>query len=206
MNRKTITAALAASLLLSGAAFGETVFTLDPVGGAISGYAGQTDLGWGFTFFNDTDFALITSSDYVTGTDLGTFTDYISSDQFVLAGLAPESTSISQTFDSGLLTGVGQFVIDGSAPVGAHSDGEIRITYDLYSLSPNDPSFDPDADLVSSGNVITALASIDVLAAPVTSTPEPGAFWLSLAGLACAASLSLFRKRCADSTRGVSRP
>jgi hypothetical protein len=59
--------------------------TLNPVGGAIFGTPGAT-IGWGFTVFNATGYMVITSSDYVSGTPLGVYSDYISTYQFMVIG------------------------------------------------------------------------------------------------------------------------
>ena len=62
---------------------------------------------------------------------LGTYTDFVGL-QFLVIGPPPENTSISQSFDSGLMTGIGSFAIDPTAS-GAVS-GLIVVTYDLYSV------------------------------------------------------------------------
>ena len=86
--------------------------TLDPVGGALTGSPGQT-VGWGFILENTTtNYLLVTSADYVTVTPLGTFTDYISAFNFIVVGPSPESSSVTQAFDSGALAGVGAYQID----------------------------------------------------------------------------------------------
>ncbi len=67
---KIIRAILIATLFtftLNGFALADTAPTLalDPVGGAITGVAGST-VGWGFTLTNlGSDFAVITSSDFL---------------------------------------------------------------------------------------------------------------------------------------------
>jgi hypothetical protein len=155
--------------------------TLDPPGGAISGAAGTT-VGWGFTLTNlGTDFAVVTGSDFCVGPPvspcsnaLGTYTDFIGL-QFIVAGPPPENSSITQTFDNGLMTGVGSFAINPGATGSVL--GEIVLTYDLFSVSPNDPTFDPTADAVSNGNFLTTPASVTV------TTPEPGSLLLLASGL-----------------------
>ena len=152
------------------------VFTLDPVGGALSGSPGQT-VGWGFTlFYGGPDYVVVTSSDYVTNTPLGTYTDIMSSQFYQVIGPLPdESPTWTLQFDSkGLTTGVGFYTISGSALPVTQSTGVIQLTYDLYSVSPHDLSFNPDTDTISSGNPISAPASIDVTG-PVVATPEPPA-------------------------------
>ena len=192
MNKTLICGLLAGCLLLTSAARATTILTLDPAGGAISGLAGTT-VGWGFTFTNDTDYAVITGTQFCDTSssplpnicaslapNLGTYTDFAGL-QFLVAGPSPESTTVSQTFDNSLLTGIGSFAIDPGAS--GTVSGIIVLTYDLYSVSPNDPAFNPD-DVISGGNYLTANASVTV--APVTSVPEPGSFGLLGAGLLAA--------------------
>lgn len=154
----------------------DITFSLTPVGGALSAAPGQTD-GWGFTFANaGADYAIVTSATYLDdptqGSVVGTFSDFISQFQFVIAG--PGSSVISQAFSLNAQQGTGSFLVDPFATVGAHSGGVIQLTYDQYTLSPFDPNFDPAADLEFSGQIISAPASIDVIA-PVAQAvvPEP---------------------------------
>jgi hypothetical protein len=164
---------------------GLPTLTLDPLGGAITGAAGST-VGWGFTLTNvGTDFAVVTSSDFCVGTitspctnSLGTYTDF-AGPQFLVVGLSPESTSITQAFNDGLMTGMGSFLINPAA-TGSVS-GEIVLTYDLYTVDPNSASFDPLIDTVSVGNDLTSAASVTVA---TKSTPEPGSLLLLAIGIA----------------------
>ena len=90
------------------------------------------------------------------------------------------------------MTGVGEFDIDPGATVGAEWDGVIDLTYDLFSVDPNSMTFDPDADTISTGNVKSEDASIDIVASTSTPEPTPGI----LTGLFCLA-LYLIRARAA---------
>jgi len=179
---------LAGCLILAPAAQ-STTLTLDPTDGALTGLPGTT-VGWGFTFTNDADFAVITGTEFCTSasSDLpagclladpsfGTYTDFAGS-QFLVIGPSPETSPITQPFDNIGMTGMGSFAIDPSAS-GAVT-GDIVVTYDLYSLSPNDPDFTLD-DEISGGNVLIAPASIT--AGAPTATPEPGLLPLLAAGL-----------------------
>ena len=159
--------------------------TLNPLGGAISGAAGST-VGWGFTLTNlGVDFAVVTGSDFCVGVitspcsnSLGTYTDF-AGPQFLVFGPSPESSSITQAFNNGLMTGIGSFLIN-SAATGSVS-GEIVLTYDLYNVDPNALNFNPLADAVSLGNSLTSAASVTVA---TSSTPEPGSLLLVAVGIA----------------------
>ena len=198
MSRSFVLGFLAGYLLLATAAQASTVFTLDPEGGAITGAPGTT-VGWGFSFTNDADYAVMTgsllcdasSSSLPLGClpltpNLGTYTDFLGS-QFIVVGPSPESPTVAQAFDNSLLTGMGSFTIDPSASGTANAT--MVLLYDLYSMSPNDPAFTPDSEL-SGGNLLTAPASITVQSS--TAVPEPAmlpvAFAAILAGL-------LYRRR-----------
>lgn len=95
-----------------------------------------------------------------------------------------DTTLLVQSFDSTLMTGVGQFVI---APGASGTlSGQILVTYDLFSVSPNNPAFNPDTDLIATDQAFNANASITVV-------PEPATFLLmgsALAGLLVRRKLS----------------
>ena len=166
-----------------------TVLTLSPAGGTVSGTQGAT-VGWGFTITNTTDFLEVTSSAFCAspvsppfciGPALGTYTDIISSESSpVIIGPSPESTSVTQTFNASTPSGVGSFLIAASAANGSIDQGEIVLTYDLFSVSPNSPNFNPNLDTISTDNFLTARAAVGV---NLITTPEPGPFALFAAGL-----------------------
>jgi PEP-CTERM motif len=177
-------------MLAPALAHGAPILALSPPSGALSGLPGAV-LGWGFTISNqDPDYLVVTGANLCTtqvvggvtfcdqfaNPSLGAFTDYIAQFNFIIAGPAPENPIVSQPFDQNLLTGVGSFAIDPGAVPGARFSGEILLTYDLYSRSPNDSHFDAGADFISSGNTLTQAAS-------VTAIPEPTTFLLLAAGL-----------------------
>jgi hypothetical protein len=154
---------------------------------ALTGAAGTT-VGWDFTITNTSDFLLVTSSDFCVrptnspcSNSLGTYTDFIASNQFVVVGPSPESPSVSQSFDPITLSGVGSFFINATANPHDTVIGQIVLTYDLFSVSPNDPGFNPILDTLANGNFLVADASVSV---PVSSaTPEPETGVLLLAAL-----------------------
>jgi hypothetical protein len=187
---------LAKYLLLMGAALcglqAAPILQLIPPGGALTGAPGQL-LGWGFTLVNTSDYLVVTSADYVTATPLGTFTDFISGFNFIVAGPAPASPTVSQPFDLLSFTGIGSYLIDPGAVAGALSTGVIHLTYDLYSVSPNDPSFDPGTDLRFGGLTLDADASVQV-----NLTPEPASWILMAAPLV---GLAIGRRRMSSRAR-----
>jgi hypothetical protein len=189
MNKTLICGLLAGCLHFTPAARADTTLTLSPNNGAITGAPGTT-VGWGFTFTNDSDYAVITGTQFCDSTSsplpaiclplapsLGTYTDFAGL-QFLVAGPSPENTTISQAFDQAAGTGIGSFDIDPGAS--GTASGIIVLTYDLFSVSPNDPAFS-FGDEISGGNYLTAAASVTV--APVAPVPEPGSLLLVSGGL-----------------------
>ena len=69
--------------------------------------------------------------------------------------------------------------------------GQVVLTYDLYSVSTNDPNFDPIADLISKGNQIGTFGEVDVV-------PEPGSLLLLLSAVGVALLPVVFRPGRAD--------
>lgn len=125
------------------------------------------------------------------------FTDFISP-QFVIVG--PGSPVVTQAFDLGLQQGVGSYMSPSLTPVGALLAGSIELTYDLYTVSPNDPSFDAGADLEASGRTVSADASINVVAAP-----EPG-FVVLWATMLAIITIRYGRKPSRSDVREMARP
>jgi hypothetical protein len=182
MKRIRVYGCLAGCLCFAPALQANTVLTLNPPNGAISGAAGTT-IGWGFTFANDTNYAVITGTEFCAtasgplpniclppSPDLGTYTDFAGA-QFLVVGPSPETTSVTQAFDNSLQTGLGSFSINPAA-TGTES-GILVVTYDLYSVSPNDPAFSFVDDFVG-GNYLTAAASVTV--GTTSPVPEPSTF------------------------------
>lgn len=182
---------------ITGAAHGASI-TLIPPGGALTGTPGST-VGWGFSLTNTTDFLQITSSEFCLDSSgvttacqlptIGTYTDFIGPNGPV-AGPPPESPTVTQAFDLGTQQGAGSFTISAAAPVGAQNTGQIVFFYNLYSVSPNDPNFNPVTDTLATDQTLTAAASVTVVGA--TGVPEPATF--GFAGIAIAALVTLRRK------------
>lgn len=179
---------LAAALVIP-AAQAATIFTVTP--STISAAPGST-VGWGFTIFNDSNYLVVTSADFTPASPLGTFTDYIAQFNFIVVGPSPEATSVSQTFDMNALTGVGSYAIAQAAPPGSNITGQIVLSYDLFSRSPNDPNFNPDTDTVSVGNSLFADAQVNV----ISGVPEPASFGLVAVALLIGGMTLSGRKRC----------
>src|SRR5262245_2009420 len=110
--RKTLLFGLLTALFCTGAA-AAPILQLIPASGDIGGAAGAV-VGWGFTLTNTTDFVVVTSSDFVPSSTLGTYTDFIGPN-FIIVGPAPESPVVSQAFNPVALTGIGSFAISAAA-------------------------------------------------------------------------------------------
>jgi PEP-CTERM motif len=187
--RRLLRCGLLLCLLLCLKLRANPILMLNPADGAVSASPGQT-VGWGFTLINDSGYLLVTSADYITSTPIGIFTDFISAFNFIVVGPAPEDPLVTQSFDNVAFTGIGSYQIDPGTPLGALSTGIIRLTYDLYSVSPNDAAFDPGSDLLASGNVLDASASVQAAG----SVPEPSTWLLIGCGLGGVALLRHRRK------------
>lgn len=167
MKKRLVLVLLAALLLATGLQAAPTLW-LDPLNGYVGGMPGDT-VGWGFTIQNDTDYLLVTSA-YLSPnfSAVGWFEDYTLA-QFIVVGPDPESPSVHQDFDPLSLLGLGAFHIDPAAPL-IPVRGTLSVTYNLYSVSPNDPNFDPEGDLITEGGILSARASV--------LTPEPASLLL----------------------------
>ena len=119
---------------------------------------------------------------------MGLFSDYLTN-TFAAIELGPpspgdpnggptDSITLTQTFN-GVDQGFGQFALNPGLSPGMSTSGELLFTYDLYNVSPGNPTFDPGTDSVSFDNFMAAPASITVPAA----VPEPGSMLLLAAGL-----------------------
>jgi hypothetical protein len=192
-------------LCLGGAASlsASPVLTLIPPN--LSGIPGST-VGWGFTIDNDAGYIEITSSQFCLNPvnfplvcpspTTGTYNDIISTppEDIILGppGALDAPSSVTQGFNAVTDMGVGSFQIDPGATPGAVDSGEIVLTYNLSDLNPNNPNYDPNVDLISTGLVLSANASVTV-----NATPEPataGLLAVALAALAGQALLKSFNR------------
>lgn len=191
MKRPEIYKILCAALMFCAASHASAVLSLNPADGALFGASGEV-VGWGFTLTNTTNFLVVDSTDFCPGAPaspcsnpVGTYTDF-AGPQFIVAGPAPENTSVTQSFDNVSQQGTGSFTINDGLPVGTTVSGNIVLTYDLFSVDPNDPNFDPGTDTISTGNLLEAPAS-------VTVAPEPSTFLLF--GASCIVGAAWRRRR-----------
>jgi hypothetical protein len=176
---KTIfTASLVLSLSAS-VALATPMLTIDPLSGSVAGQPGQI-VGWGFTLTSDPSFWIgVTSSFLLTETNpaVGFYTDFIGSEGGPSNGvLAPGSPDWTQTFDDGLLTGLGSYAIDPGASPGDNDSGTLRVLYGVFTDDPNTCgecfNFAGSLDASFSVNVVDPVA------------PEPGTFALLLGAIA----------------------
>ncbi len=166
---------LGSATMASGGSVDNLTLTLSNSGWT-SGLPGTTQ-GWGLTLTNTLNYVVITESEFdptQNGGD-GTYADFIGPN-FVVVGPTNgfgDGPTVSQNFDSLNMMGVGSFAISPSATIGDFVLGNIVLTFDVYSVSPNDPSFDPTVDTLAKSLQLSAGGQVDV-------TPEPGSLLLLL--------------------------
>lgn len=120
---------------------------------------------------------------------VGVFTPIITNN-FVVIGPDDgngEVNPYTQHFDASLGTGIGSYEINSFQSVGDQANGTLVISYSEFSVSPNDPSFNPDTDSLAAGAVLTLSAPVSVIvgdAGPESpAVPEGSTFVLSALGL-----------------------
>lgn len=170
--------ALATGIFLGTLPSGAATISLVPASGIVMGAAGST-VGWGFSINNNANVIVVTSAQFVPASPIGSFSDFIAQFNFIVVGPSPDSTTVAQAFNNSLQTGIGSFAFSSSAPPAASASGQIVLTYDLYSVSPNDVSFDPDLDTISTDNILVANATA-ALPAPIPSLSPWGLALLTL--------------------------
>ena len=176
----TATLVLATSLTVQGAG----TMTLIPASGDLSGTPGTT-VGWGFSLTGDADYYLMFSDiTYSSLAGWGDFAGYLTDlGSFIVA---PGAT-VTHPFDAGLETGVGSFSIHTDAMPGFVTTGIIDATYGIFRISPDNPDFNPDSDIISLDKRFSNPASVTV-----NPVPEPSTFLLLGAGVG---GLAIWRRR-----------
>ncbi|MBV8898037.1 MAG: hypothetical protein JO051_16100 [Acidobacteriaceae bacterium] len=152
--------------------------TLEALPAVVSGQPGVV-VGWGLslTYTAPADWVVLNDSLFTGSTVYGTYKDYVVN-EFVVAGAAPESPTLTIPFSLSSGTGLGEFDINSKVPDVSIS-GNIVVDYSIFSEDPNSPTFDP-ASFVSAGQA----------SAPVTVNivPEPRTFGLMFVAMAVAAA------------------
>ena len=168
MNKLVTT--IAALALIGAPAARAAVLNLSPADQVLPALPGQV-VGWGFSLTNDdpNNYLLVTSVEFQSAINLGVFTDFLGPRPYELA---PNATG-AEAFDLAQQLGIGSFAMALNAPTHTTAYGRILVTYDLYSRSIWDPAFDPDTDLVSPANSVSADAAV----------PEPGTLALLAGGV-----------------------
>jgi len=188
-------AGVLAALWLRPASGAGISFASVPAGGVIDAAAGGFN-GWGFDITDTTDFISLDSTVFnltsVNGVPetgafpIGTYTDLTpnllgpAGGLFVVgSGVFANGTEVIQPFapvggtpNPGQDIGAGEVVLNPGVLLGTDVKGNIVFTYEEWSVSPNDPAFDPDVDLVATGQ--TASVPVEVVA----GVPEPGSIVL----------------------------
>jgi hypothetical protein len=155
--------------------------SLDPTGGILSGYAGDT-VGWGLSMTTTTDYDLYgVGSDFCvsgppfTSPCTNSYTDFIAANGPAVYGAGP--TSLSQGYDPTVPSGFGSLVVPGSNVVG-------ELVFYYYVVPANTIPSSPNPSYVS------VPAEVDVLASPV---PEPAPWSILAIGLG--ALVGIVRRR-----------
>ena len=172
---RNILMASVAALILATPANATPTFSISP--STVAGSPGQT-VGWGFTVTDTSEYVVLDDST-LNGVPpwFGTYTDFTAS-QFVVAGPSPEPTSVTEAFDATTSSGLGSFRVDPVAAIpGTSMGGTLSVDYQLFSVDPNDPNFNPDTDFIGPGTFTT-----DVRVA-VNAVPEPPSWVLFAAAL-----------------------
>ena len=191
MKRITLAILIAAAAAAGAQAATIPTLTLLPVSGNVAGLPG-TVVGWGFTLtFNDpSDWVILTGSAFTGSPVYGTYVDYLSlaTAPLYVAGPAPESSIVQQTWDFSSKLGIGEFDINATAVPGAVIAGNLIVHYSVFSQDPNDPNFNPDTSTVVADATLSAAAQVDV-------APEPSSLLLMLGGVLLSFALTGWRHR-----------
>lgn len=182
------------ALAVAPASADVVVFTLDPLDGALYGQPGQA-LGWGLTIQNDSPGWLVIANlgfTYEMSQGIGIFTDFLTPKfQFPAPAVAPGDTW-SQMFDASHSKGLGSYEILDFAVPGDRASGYLDVIYDIHSIDPNAPDWDPFNDTVQSSQ---ARLPASVTYETASTVPEPGTLTLLIPCLAFVAAGRLHLKQ-----------
>jgi hypothetical protein len=188
--RKTILFSVFTSLFVA-AANAAPVLSFDGAGGALTVTAGGT-VGWGFTLTDSAEFLVVAETAFCPATavqgdlpagcaaafaTLGTYTDFAGN--IPVVGPAPDTSPLTQNFNSGTLSGgFGMFAVVPAATAGT-TNGEIAVVYDLFT---GDPNTNPNATQIG-GDTFAALPASITVGGQAAAAPEPGSVLLVGLGL-----------------------
>lgn len=146
-------------------------------------------VGFSVQLTNDVSYLVISQAALETTLDL-TLTDFLTlPENFVVIGPGPfAQPQLQQQYAFANRRGFGFLTFGPSVTLPASLHGTLQVFYDLFSVSPDDPGFNPDTDTLSNGNQLSYSFDINVDApAPV---PEPAGGMLAGLGL-----IGLFARR-----------
>jgi hypothetical protein len=188
-SMKRISQSVLLAGVLASAGSANTMLTLNPVSGALSGQPGQV-VGWGFTIQDSQFWVTVVATDFCSSFTANTFPcdsthpvphgAYVDFTAFNFVNSQPSSLGgpdmSQQNFNAPSHLGVGSFTIDPGTPTGTLLSGQIVVDYNLFNGDPFNGGVQQGAD-----NFITSNASVLVAALAV---PEPGTLLLMAAALA----------------------
>ena len=170
--------------LLASAVSANTVLTLSPGSGNLSGEPGQT-VGWGFTIQDSQLWVTVVGTDFCSSFNTGDafpcdsahsvlhgayvdFTpfNFVDSQPSGMGGpdMSQRNFSYKPACDTtGPCIGAGAFTIDATASIGTLLTGKIVVDYNLYNGNPNTTGIQQGGD-----NFITSIVSVHVIPEPVT--------------------------------------
>lgn len=130
--------------------------------------------GWGFVITNSgPDWIVLTGSAFDGNPDYGAYVDYLSqtSAPFYVIGPAPESSTVTQTWNPSFNPplGLGEFDLYATDPIGTQISGTMTVSYDMFSMDPNAPNFDPNSYITSGALPVQAQVNV---------SPEPATAWM----------------------------
>jgi hypothetical protein len=148
---------------------------------------------WGYNITSSSDWILITSANFENAPgqfSIGIFTPIIPNN-FIVVG--PDNNPLTDP------VGIGSYAINSFQLPGDSVTGQIVLTYDQFSINPNDAAFNPVTDTIATGLLLRADASVTIPGG--SEVPEP-----RLGLLVAAALCGLMARRKASSPSPLSAP